>query len=464
MPKKQGKSLLRTVSNAPTVPLAVVGKFYDQVVKKVSGKKETDSKNIILYVGTVYNHMLDALDLYEKDKKQKFRIGLIHDSRQKLDQYTEKALERLDIVISCDTNSPIAIQKALLPYQQDILVLTCRSEKHIPVLSRISPNLPYVDAPTSESLNWASDKIAMRNRLATYNKDISPKFAVVEDTKTATIKRIEEEVGYPMVVKPSGLAASVLVTICYHKEELEQALDKIFKKIAGIYKKRNFQLEPQVLVEQFMEGEMYSVDAYVSPHGKIFFCPMVYIRTGKHIGFDDFFGYFQVTPTLLNPESIKEAKIAATQAIMALGLKSTTAHVEMMKTEQGWKIIEAGARVGGFRHMLYEFSYGINHTANDVAIRRPERPVLYKKIKGYTAAMKFYAKHEGKLTALIGIKKAQELKSFKRLYINKKIGDTCKFAKNGGVSVFNIILHNNDRSKLLADVRRLETMIKIETN
>jgi len=407
--------------------------------------------------------MIDAVKQYQRLKKKKYRIALLHDSRQKLDKYTQAALERVDIVLSCDTKDHIAVQKTLLPYTNELLAVTCRSEKNIPVLSRVIPNVPFLRTPTTDSLRWSSDKISMRQRLRNYDENIAPHFAVISDLSKEAIKKVEENVGYPLIVKPAGLAESILVSICYHREELQEVLGKVFKRMENLYKKNHFHHEPEVLVEQFMEGEMYSVDAYVSGTGKIFFCPIVYIKTGKQIGFDDFFGYFQVTPTLLNNESIKEAKLSATQAIYALGMRNTTAHIEMLKTEQGWKIIEAGARVGGFRHMLYEFSYGINHTANDVAIRLQEKPIIPKSLKGYTSAMKFYAKKEGKLTSVVGIKKAQELKSFKKLYINKKIGDPCKFAKHGGVSVFNVIMHNKDRSELLADVRRLEQMIRIDT-
>ena len=77
--------------------------------------------------------------------------------------------------------------------------------------------------------------------------------------------------------------------------------------------------------------------------------------------------------------------------------------------------------------------------------------------------MKFFAKQEGNLTKLRGVKKAQVLSSFKKIYINKKVGDRCTFAKNGGSSIFNIILFNTSRSALLADIRRLENMIEIQT-
>jgi hypothetical protein len=217
-----------------------------------------------------------------------------------------------------------------------------------------------------------------------------------------------------------------------------------------------------VLVEEFMDGSLYSIDAYVSQFGKIFFCPLVSVKTGKTIGFDDFFGYIQMTPPNLNPDSIQGAEIVAEQAIKALGLRSTTAHIELLRTEQGWKIVEVGARVGGFRHMLYEFSFGINHTMNDVLIRSGKKPDVKKKIIGHSAAMKFFAKKEGTLVKLTGIKKIQELKSMKKLYMYKKIGDSCKFAKHGGSSVFNLILVNKDRSELLADIRRIEQTVDIQ--
>jgi len=253
------------------------------------------------------------------------------------------------------------------------------------------------------------------------------------------------------------------VTIVYHREELEKVLRRIFRTIKSTYQKSDGMWEPKVLVEQFMEGEMYSFDAHVTSRGKIYFCPPVHIKTGRSIGFDDFFGYKQMTPTLLKKSSIAEAETVATKAIHALALRSTSVHIELMKMENGWKVIELGPRLGGFRQDLYQLSYGINLTMNDIKVRIPEKIEIPKKVLGHSVAMKFFAKKEGTLKNLIGIKKAQQLKSFYKITINKKIGSKCRYAKNGGSSVFNIILFNKDRSKLLADIRRLEQVIRIET-
>ncbi|MBT3816732.1 MAG: ATP-grasp domain-containing protein [Candidatus Magasanikbacteria bacterium] len=448
-----------------------VNKLYKQVKQTATGKmkfnhvdmaQKKTNQNIILYVGAVYGHMIDAIRKYEKETKEKYRIGLIYHSKQKLDEFTQSQLDKIDIILSCDLNNDDAIQETLLPYKDEIVTLTCRPESSIPHLSNIIPHLPYIETPTVESLAWSTDKIQMRKRLHVCNKRLNPKFTVINDDSKKSIRQIIESVGFPLIVKPSGLAASRLVSICFHQEELEVVLKKVFKKIDAVHKQTNGTWTPRILIEQFMEGNMYSVDAYVDRKGRMKFCPMVYIKTGREIGFDDFFGYEQRTPTILNKQNNDNAQEIAKQAIKAIGLKNTSVHVELIREESGWKIIEMGPRVGGFRHMMYEQSNGINHTMNDVLNRIGKKPIIPKKRRGYAVAMKFFAKKEGRLSKLTGIKKLQELKSFKRLYTNKKIGDMCRFAKHGGGSVFNIIMCNPDRSKLLADIRRLEQMVVIE--
>lgn len=420
-------------------------------------------QNIILYVGKVPPYIIAAIRKYEKEAKRKFRIGLLYDVKDKRNTPTDELLKQIDIALACNTLSDKSIQETLLPVEDELLAISCRGEDYIEMFARIIPFVPYLRTPTSESLKWASDKLSMRRRLYTYNKKITPDYMVVTNTTTETLERIEQKLGFPLVVKPTGLAASRLVTICFHKQELETTLKKVFKKINSVYQETGGNWTPQVLVEQFMDGEMYSIDGYVSARGKVQLTPLVHIQTGRKIGFDDFFGYIQMTPSGLNTDNVKAARNVASQAVHALALRSTSVHIELMKMESGWKVIEIAARQGGYRHHLYQYSFGINHTINDILIRIPEEVRIKRKVKGYAAYMKFFAKKEGRLTKLTGIKRAQELGSFKEIVVNKKIGDLCTFAKNGGTSVFNILLSNPQKSELLADIRRLEQMTQIET-
>ena len=133
-----------------------------------------------------------------------------------------------------------------------------------------------------------------------------------------------------------------------------------------------------------------------------------------------------------------------------------------MKLDDEWKVIEVGPRIGGFRPLLYNLSCDIDHSLNDVFIRKPKRPMIPKKCKGFACAMKWFAEKEGQITEMKGIKKIEELDSFHSMTLNKKVGDRALFAKNGGRSVFNLFMYNADRSKLLADIRRVEQMVEIK--
>ena len=442
--------------------LCIVKTRYFCVLFGFMTQKDTKpNKNIILVVGSLYQNGLKAIKEYSKKNKLNWQIAYLFDNKDY--KNPEEFLNQVDFVITTDMSSNIKIANTLKPYKKNLLVITCTNEVRIQQLKKIIPHVPYLRTPTESSLEWSTDKLLMRKRLFNYDRTISPKYTLVKNATKKSIKKIEERVGYPLVVKPTGLAASVLISICYHEEELQKVLKSTFRKIKQVYKERGRETEPQVLVEEFMEGDTYSVDCYVNSRGKIYYCPFVHVKTGQSIGFDDFFGYRQMTPTLLEKEDIGSAQEVAKKAIYSLGLRSTTAHVELMRTTTGWKVIEVGPRIGGFRDSLYRFSYGIEHTVNDILNRIPQKLIIPTKIQGYSAALKFFALKEGNLEKIVGIKKVEELESLKTSKVLKKIGNRCTYAKNGGTAVLALVLFNKDRSKLLADIRRAEQTIKIET-
>lgn len=427
----------------------------------IVNKKDPD---IILFVNGIPDDievLKRDLANYGKKIKKDFRLAIIHDTRRVMKE--QKKYPDDIIYLSCDFSSPTKIQKALLPYRNELLAVTCRSEINIDSFSKLVPNVPYLKTPTSESLDWAIQKTMMRRRFGTHDKKITPKFFVVKDYSKETIQKVKEKVGFPLVVKPSGLASSLLISTCYYEEELEQTLKDAFKKIEKIYKENDRKKKPELLTEQFMEGEMFSIDGYVTSKGRVYFCPLVKVKTGKQIGFDDFFGYQRMLPAKIAKGSQEEAEKVSEKGVHALGLRSVTVHIELMRLEDGWKIIEIGPRMGGYRHKMYSLSYGINHALNDILIRLPKKPIIPKKVKGHTAVFLFYAKKEGRLKAIKGLKKVQELESFHEIKVNRKIGQVCKFAKNGGKFVCNLVLFNKERSRLLADIRRMEKTFKIIT-
>lgn len=416
-------------------------------------------KDIIAYVATLPPGTVESIRQYEKATKQTYRIMLIVDSKSRK---SPEKYDDLDLFVKVDLSQPAKIAEALLPYQDELAVVTCRSESNMKKFAAIIPHVPYLRTPSSESILWATDKHEMRKRMALYDKKNTPKFALVKNNSKAERARVIERVGFPMVVKPANLAQSLLISICYHEEELEKTLRTVFRKIKKAYGDNGRSETPKIIAEEYMDGDMYSVDAYVNSWGKIYFCPMVKVVTGRDIGHDDFYNYMHFTPTDLKKASVEKAEEVAANGIHALGLRNTTAHVEMLRVDDDWKLIEIGPRVGGFRHTLHELSCDIDHSLNDILVRLPKKPVIPKKCKGYAAALKWFPKKEGKITKLKGIKKIQELSSFHAITVAKKVGDRCYYAKNGGKAVFTVLLYNKERSKLLADIRRMEQSIDIQ--
>lgn len=416
------------------------------------------NKNIIAFVGGLKPNSVGAIRAYGKKNATPFRIMIIQDIKYPV----VYKVPQHDILLKVDFSKPEKISEALLPYENELLAISCRSEEHIARFARIVPCVPYLRTPTSESLKWATDKYEMRKRFKLYDPKITPKFTKVNDTTVAERSRVITKIGFPMIIKPASMSGSLFVTICYHEDDLKQALATCFRKLRRAYEKDKRMEEPKVVAEQYMEGDMYSIDSYVNSRGTVYHLPLVRVKTGKDIGHQDFYGYTQMTPTVLKGETVKKAQYVTETAIHALGLRSTTAHTELMKMDNEWKVIEVGPRTGGGRDTIYNLSCGIEHYLNDVLIRIPRKPLIPKKCMGNSVYMKWFLPKEGIITEMKGIKKIEQLESFYEIKVNKKIGDRATFARKGGRAIFLLYLCNVDRSKLLADIRRVEQMVKIK--
>lgn len=418
------------------------------------------NKNIILFIHKVDAKFLEELKVSSKKLGYAWRFMLLRDASLKNTPGDE--IKGFDVVAMADFKKGEKIAEALFPYRNELLAVTSRGEANIARFAKVIPHVPYLRTSSVDSISWSVDKLKMRRRLKLFDAKKTPRFTKIIGNTVAERARIKEKIGFPLIVKPTNLSTSLLVSICYHEEELNNTLRTAFRKINKIYADNGRSEEPVLIAEEFMDGSMYSIDSYVDSRGRTYHCPLVSIKTGKNIGHDDFYNYLRVTPVDLKPESVRKAEEAAEVAIHALGLRSTTTHTELMRVDNDWMIIEIGARIGGFRNELYKASCDIDHNLNDVLIRIPKKPILPKKCKGYAAVMKYYANKEGRIETIKGIKKIQEIESVTAVTQTLHVGGMAKFSKNGGKGVFTASFYNDDRSKLLADIRRVEKLIAVK--
>lgn len=427
-------------------------------------------RDTIIFVGQKIIFDINLLGALEKKLGQKLKGVLIIERSNKslLQKLKSPKLSarikksNLEIVVLKNKKAH-SIQSQLKPYSDRVLAMTVQRENLMPVYRKLLPHFPHIFGPTEKSLEWATNKLSMRHMLSIFDKKLCPRFAPVTDLEPSTLRKTAKRIGFPLVAKPTGLASSLLVNQCYYEDELKKVLKKSFKKIKSVYKKNKGRDMPEMLVEQLMEGDVYTVDAYVNVKGRVVFCPLVYVETGRAAGFDDFFGYKQMTPVKkLNKMRQEEALMIAKKGIKALALRSVTCHIELVYDGDNWKIIEVAARMGGYRHDLYKESYGFNHGLNDLLNKLNLKPMVSKRVLGHSCLIKFYARQEGVIKRVRGVGAVKSIKSVIKYVPCLGKGDRAYFAKNGGSCVGLVRLFNRNLAILKGDIRRVEQTIRIE--
>jgi hypothetical protein len=148
-----------------------------------------------------------------------------------------------------------------------------------------------------------------------------------------------EQIGYPVVLKPRALAASLGVVRVDTPEELSAQF--AFARDTTVPGAWEYDLV--VLVEECVTGPEISVDAAVH-RGQVF--PMCVAR--KEVGYPPYFeevGHVvdAADPLLAEPEILQILQSTHT----ALGFDDGMTHTELKLTPAGPKIVEVNARLGG---------------------------------------------------------------------------------------------------------------------
>lgn len=425
-----------------------------------------NKQNIILFLGTAYNSNIDDVENFKLSQEKEFRTAVLTSHEMDLNEKPPKQEgmeKRFDFVLRCDTKNVEDIERAIAPIRDEIAIVFCYFESWMPLYRRLVKLLPDVNMPSEESLEICNSKLEMRKRFMEKYPEITPRFMLIKDKRSAD--EIMRNIGFPCVTKPLNLTKSRLVIRSNNKEELEGNLQNTFEKIGEVYKSVHSESEPMVLAEEYMEGELYSIDAYVSPKKKSYLTPIVRVVTGKDVGIDDFFNYYRVTPAKIAEEEERKAQESSIKALKATGPTSVTIHIELMRTSKGdWKIVELQTRPGGYRNEMLKLSFGIKHYENDFLNRMGKKPVISAKPLSYTAVMEIFPEREGRIVSIEGIEDMKKLPSFLRFEQAKNPGEMCGYSRDGYTYVLQVVLNHKDEKILYDDLEKMRNIIKINVN
>lgn len=371
------------------------------------------------------------------------------------------------VIVPCAFETEAAVGSALNAYVQDVIGIACRGDMRIQYLRKLVPLLgPDVLVASVKSLEIATNKQLMRQAFTSMFPEITPRFVEITESDDGALDSVEAAMQYPVIVKPANLASSLLIQSCASRDELSVALTGIFASIHNTYVRENRHDSPQVIVEEYLEGDFYSIDAYVMNQDEMYFCPPVAYIPAKQLGVNDFFLYKRFVPVSLDAHEITAANNTVQKALTAVGLTHSTAHVELVRTGAGWKVIEIGPRIGRFRIKMYALGYGIDHSLNDVKIHMGLPPIIPRTSLRHCAAYSIYPHTEGVLHEIAGIDKLAKYPSVVWTRVTASPGDQCLYARHGGHALAEFIIASDDEAEYNRTVAYIEHSVHaiIDTN
>jgi biotin carboxylase len=288
------------------------------------------------------------------------------------------------------------------------------------------PGIPYEAA-----LN-ASDKSRMR---ACFKKANLPSPDFITITREYDIKSIN--LPFPLVIKPVDNMGS---RGCRRVDSIED-LHEAVKTALG------FSRSGRVIVENFMDGLEFSVDAVVW-HDEITICGLA----DRHIFFPPYFIEMGHTmPTVIEKERQVLMLETFCAGIRALGLAGKenigAAKGDIKFTINGPMIGEIAARLSGgyMSGWTYPYSSGALPIKGALLAAMGRKPEGLVPVKNWTCAERAFISIPGTVKEIHGIEQAQEQKYVNDVFLRIKGGDKVSFPENNVTKCGNIIASAQDR-------------------
>jgi ATP-grasp domain len=403
----------------------------------IVGLKTKAFANYIETHGHTYTLLQDIRKTAFPDKKFKHRVVVNFDDRKALLNRIDRLKKRPDAVVSTYENY-------ILP--------TAWIAEHF--------GLPGISV---ESATACTDKELMRTAFANASEKISPDFAVITDEDS--LLQFADSHEYPLIIKPASLAKSLLVTKSNNRAELLDNYRSSLALLSSTYKSYGSSRTPKLLVEEFLAGSIHSVDAFVDSSGTPHVLDQVVdYKTGYDVGYNDNFHYSRTLPSALSPSDLQAVRHCAKVGIVALGIKNSPAHVEVILTQAGARIVEVGARNGGYRERMHRIANNIDITGATLSTALDQPISIAASRNDCCTVIELFPHVNGKFDSVEHLEVITQLASFHSLSIKAKPNEKVGLSKDGFRACGYIVLHHADREQFDRDFEFIKNNVHVKTH
>ena len=152
----------------------------------------------------------------------------------------------------------------------------------------------------------------------------------------------------------------------------------------------------------------------------------------------------------------------AKAANRAVGIVEGPSHTEIIITNEGPKIVELGARLGGdnITTHLVPLSTGVNMVEACIKIALGEKPDIEPKFsKG--SAIRYFQQHAGVVESVDGIEEAEKIHGVKQISIVHGIGEEVTEIDSSGARMGFVIAQDDSAEAAIDDCLKALDKIKV---
>ena len=300
---------------------------------------------------------------------------------------------------------------------------------------------------SQETALKATDKGEMIKAFEEYNVP-HPWYYILSPTDSLSL--IEELLSFPCIAKPTDNSGSRGVVLINTIDELNDAI---------AYSRTNGR-SGTIIIEEYLTGKEVSVEVMVIntvPH-------ILQITDKLTTGAPHFVELGHSEPSSLSKDEKDAISCVAINACKAIGIENGPAHVEIMLTDNGPKMIELGARMGGdnITTHLVPLSTGIDMIAATIQIACGESVNIEPTFeKG--SAIRFIKANKGIVKSISGLEKASTIEGVEEIHVGVKVGDQIEDINDSTDRIGYVIAQADNPHKAIDACEKALNYIKILT-
>ncbi|MER9008005.1 acetyl-CoA carboxylase biotin carboxylase subunit family protein [Mesorhizobium sp. M0862] len=247
--------------------------------------------------------------------------------------------------------------------------------------------------PNPASVQRCCNKFTQRQLLANAGLPM-PAYRLAANA--AEVESAAAQIGLPVVLKPLQGSGSIGVRLCGNVDELAEHAAYLLGE------KHACPSSPQILVEEFIQGQHYSADIMGNE--------VIGIEAAEFGPPPNFIFREYTHPAPLTDEEYKRIADISLSCLQALGLGWGPSFVESRWTNRGPVVIEVNPRIGGGANpQLVQLAYGVDLVTEHIKLVVGDEPDLRKRRSHAAGARFLIADRDGTLDWIRGDSQAAAL-------------------------------------------------------